>query len=85
MALYHENKNKSLSLHFGDERDIRKKILDPKMNAYIDSLTKEIEDDTKRIKGDRDQFKYVLIILTVMTTILGSVFGVNIIVSIISL
>ncbi|PLT32587.1 methyl-accepting chemotaxis protein [Bacillus sp. V5-8f] len=83
VSLYESNKSEAISLHFGEERDIRKKVLDPAIDAYIDSLKKEIATDSSSIKDTHAQFKSILIIFTAFVSVFGSIFAILTILSII--
>nr|WP_180953654.1 HAMP domain-containing methyl-accepting chemotaxis protein [Bacillus sp. T33-2] len=80
---YDSDKELAHSLHFGQEREIRKQLLDPKINEYIESLGKEAQADKERMAENRSQFIILSISLTAAMSILGIVFGLIIIYSIV--
>ncbi len=73
----------ALSLHFGKERNIRKDTLDPEVNDYLYSLTKEINKEKNLIKKDMNNFIVRFLTITAAISILGAVLGVVVIQSII--
>ncbi|MED3562518.1 methyl-accepting chemotaxis protein [Bacillus xiapuensis] len=80
---YAVSKDQALSLHFGKERDIRKNILEPDVNNYVDSLSKKISKEKNLIQIDMRNFIVRILAITVAISILGALFGVIIIQSII--
>jgi methyl-accepting chemotaxis protein len=79
---YETDSTKALELHFGELRNLRKDILDPTLNAYMDNLKKETDGDKQRIASEMKSFILILTILTVGISILGGIFGTYIIGSI---
>ncbi|PLR86382.1 methyl-accepting chemotaxis protein [Bacillus canaveralius] len=79
---YKTNTDEALDLHFGEERTIRKEILDPKIDEYLEDLTAEIDGDNKKLEADINRFMLILIILTIAVSALGIIFGLVVIASI---
>ncbi|MEH7109752.1 methyl-accepting chemotaxis protein, partial [Bacillus sp. JJ1764] len=80
---YHTNKEQALLVHFGEERTVRKDMLDPQVNKYTDELTKKNNSQKVSIKNEMTRFIYILIALTALVTFIGIFFGLTIIRSII--
>ncbi|RFU67407.1 methyl-accepting chemotaxis protein [Peribacillus saganii] len=82
VAHYPNNREQALAFHFGHERSIRKEILDPSINAYLESIRKEVSGDLNRVEKDMDNFIAILIGITATASVAGVVFGIFIISSI---
>ncbi|MBP0725165.1 HAMP domain-containing protein [Bacillus sp. RG28] len=69
-------------LHFGNERDIRKNLLDPSVNKIISSLDSEVNLLMKNHINTTDTRKLILFITTIISSIFGIVLGVILLISI---
>ncbi|WP_456273403.1 methyl-accepting chemotaxis protein [Bacillus sp. AK031] len=70
------NPDQAKSLHFGEERTLRKEVLDPSVNELVKQLDKDVEE----LKSDINTFAYIsewlIVAITVITIILGVVLSV---------
>ncbi|RFU61089.1 methyl-accepting chemotaxis protein [Bacillus sp. V59.32b] len=83
VSLYSSSSKEAMDLHFGEERNIRKEILDPAIEDYLVDLTKETEADSKQMDDRMNSFVLILIVITVGVSIACAVFGTIIIASIV--
>jgi len=69
-------------LHFGEERNIRKNLLDPSVNKIISSLDSEVNLLVKNHIATTDTRKLILFLTTIISSIFGIVLGVILLISI---
>jgi methyl-accepting chemotaxis protein len=61
------------SLHFGQERTLRKDVLDPAVNNLVDRLHKDVEGLKGEIKKDEVTSKWVIGGVVIIATLLGTI------------
>jgi len=64
------------SLHFGQERTLRKDVLDPAVNNLVDRLHKDVEGLKGEIKKDEVASKWVIGGVVIIATLLGIILSV---------
>ncbi|MGX2961256.1 methyl-accepting chemotaxis protein [Peribacillus sp. JNUCC 23] len=69
--------------HFGEERTLRKNILDPSINQYVDQLETEVAYLTEEYDSTSQIGKRVILVITVLSSVAGSTLGIILLVSII--
>ena len=70
---YASSSKKAESIHFGEERTLRKEVLDPSVNQLVKSLEQEVEDLKAEISANGTMSEWVIIIVTGVSAILGIV------------
>ena len=70
-------------LHFGEERNVRKSLLDPSVNKIMSSLDSEVNSLMKSNINTTDTRKLILLLTTIISSIFGGVLGAILLVSII--
>lgn len=67
------DKDKALSIHMDEQRDIRKELVDPSVEGFIDEFTKKMEND--KILLDKEQRKDTIILYSMTSlSIVGGLF-----------
>lgn len=67
------DKDKALSIHMDEQRDIRKELVDPSVEGFIDEFTKKMEND--KILLDKEQRKDTIIFYSMTSlSIVGGLF-----------
>ncbi|MFP7494575.1 methyl-accepting chemotaxis protein [Terribacillus saccharophilus] len=64
------------SLHLGEERTLRKEVLDPSVNAFVDQLNNDVSDLQTEIDTYGSISKWSIIFVTVISIILGIVLSI---------
>ena len=70
---YASSSKKAESIHFGEERTLRKEVLDPSVNQLVESLEQEVEDLKAEISANGTMSEWVIITVTGVSAILGIV------------
>ncbi|WP_458110606.1 methyl-accepting chemotaxis protein [Bacillus sp. PK6-013] len=70
---YASSSKKAESIHFGEERTLRKEVLDPSVNQLIESLEQEVEDLKAEISANGTMSEWVIITVTAVSAIVGIV------------
>ncbi|MPQ23513.1 methyl-accepting chemotaxis protein [Bacillus paralicheniformis] len=70
---YASSSKKAESIHFGEERTLRKEVLDPSVNQLVDSLEQEVEDLKAEISANGTMSEWVIITVTGVSAIVGIV------------
>jgi len=73
MQTYASSLKKAESIHFGEERTLRKDVLDPSVNQLVESLEQEVEDLKAEIRANGTMSEWVIIIVTGVSALLGIV------------
>ncbi|MEC1447951.1 methyl-accepting chemotaxis protein [Bacillus haynesii] len=73
MQTYTSSSKKAESIHFGEERTLRKDVLDPSVNQLVESLEQEVEDLKAEISANGTMSERVIIIVTGVSALLGIV------------
>ncbi|WP_273129691.1 methyl-accepting chemotaxis protein [Bacillus weihaiensis] len=63
------------SMHFGEERTLRKDVLDPSVNEVVDQLDKDVESLKADIKKSATISKWFILIVTTTTIIVSILFS----------
>ncbi|MGD6964416.1 methyl-accepting chemotaxis protein [Fictibacillus phosphorivorans] len=69
-------------LHFGEERRLRKEVLDPAVNELVDSLNKDIEILKEDIQQSAKVNEIMILSVTAVASIMGIILSVMLLVSI---
>ncbi|QII51297.1 methyl-accepting chemotaxis protein [Bacillus paralicheniformis] len=70
---YASSSKKAESIHFGEERTLRKEVLDPSVNKLVESLEQEVEDLKAEISANGTMSEWVIITVTGVSAIVGIV------------
>lgn len=70
---YASSSKKAESIHFGEERTLRKEVLDPSVNKLVESLEQEVEDLKAEISANGTMSEWVIITVTAVSAIVGIV------------
>ncbi|MFC8151203.1 methyl-accepting chemotaxis protein [Bacillus paralicheniformis] len=70
---YASSSKKAESIHFGEERTLRKEVLDPSVNKLVESLEEEVEDLKAEISANGTMSEWVIITVTGVSAIVGIV------------
>jgi methyl-accepting chemotaxis protein len=77
-----KNPQLAKDLHFGEERRIRKEVLDPAVNEMVDSLNKDIERLKEDIQQSAKVNKIMILSVTAVASIVGTILSVMLLISI---
>ncbi|MFJ5624196.1 methyl-accepting chemotaxis protein [Peribacillus loiseleuriae] len=70
-------------IHFGEERTLRKNILDPSINQYVDQLEAEVAYLTEENDHTSQFSKTIILVITILSCVVGSTLGIILLFSII--
>jgi len=73
---FNSNSDAAESLHFGQERTLRKDVLDPAVNNLVDRLHKDVEGLKGEIKKDEVTSEWVISGVVIIATLLGIILSV---------
>ncbi|WFA94027.1 methyl-accepting chemotaxis protein [Bacillus subtilis] len=82
VTAYSSNPKKAETIHFGEERTLRKEVVDPAVNKLSDRLDQEVEDLKDEIQGNGKMSQSLIIIVTGISVILGVVLSIMLLKSI---
>ncbi|KKB92431.1 MULTISPECIES: methyl-accepting chemotaxis protein [Bacillus] len=82
VTAYSSNSKKAETIHFGEERTLRKEVVDPAVNKLSDRLDQEVEDLKDEIQGNGKMSQSLIIIVTGISVILGIVLSIMLLKSI---
>lgn len=82
VTAYSSNPKKAETIHFGEERTIRKEGVAPAVNKLSDRLDQEVEDLKDEIQGNGKMSQSLIIIVTGISVILGIVLSIMLLKSI---
>ncbi|CAF1850641.1 methyl-accepting chemotaxis protein [Bacillus subtilis] len=82
VTAYSSNPKKAETIHFGEERTLRKEVVDPAVNKLSDRLDQEVEDLKDEIRGNGKMSQWLIIIVTGISVILGVVLSIMLLKSI---
>ncbi|MEC1422972.1 methyl-accepting chemotaxis protein [Bacillus subtilis] len=82
VTAYSSNPKKAETIHFGEERTLRKEVVDPAVNKLSDRLDQEVEDLKDEIRGNGKMSQSLIIIVTGISVILGIVLSIMLLKSI---
>lgn len=77
-----KNPQLAKDLHFGEERRIRKEVLDPAVNEMVDSLNKDIELLKEDIQQSAKVNEIMILSVTAVASIIGIILSVMLLISI---
>lgn len=72
---FQDNPSEARSLHFGEERTLRKEVLDPAVNQFVELLEKDVDGLSSKIEREGSWSKTALLSAVVIATIIGVVLG----------
>ncbi len=72
VTLFRTSPEQAKSLHFGEERTLRKEVLDPSVNQLVDQLNKDVEE----LKTEIEQYGYVSGLIIISVTIVSIILGI---------
>lgn len=73
---FNENPSEARSLHFGEERALRKEVLDPAVNQLVETLEKDVNSLSDRIEREGSWSKTALLSAVIIATIIGVLLGI---------
>ncbi|WP_313799238.1 methyl-accepting chemotaxis protein [Cytobacillus sp.] len=73
---FRHNPSEAGSLHFGEERALRKDVLDPAVNRLVDVLEKDVNELSNRIAREGSWSRVALLSAAIIATVLGIILGV---------
>ncbi|MCL6425504.1 methyl-accepting chemotaxis protein [Bacillus subtilis] len=82
VTAYSSDPKKAETIHFGEERTLRKEVVDPAVNKLSDRLDQEVEDLKDEIQGNGKMSQSLIIIVTGISVILGIVLSIMLLKSI---
>ncbi|ASC81076.1 MULTISPECIES: methyl-accepting chemotaxis protein [Bacillus] len=82
VTAYSSNPKKAETIHFGEERTLRKEVVDPAVNKLSDRLDQEVEDLKDEIRGNGKMSQSLIIIVTGISVMLGIVLSIMLLKSI---
>lgn len=82
VTAYSSNPKKAETIHFGEERTLRKEVIDPAVNKLSDRLDQEVEDLKDEIRGNGKMSQSLIIIVTGISVMLGIVLSIMLLKSI---
>ncbi|MBU8707981.1 methyl-accepting chemotaxis protein [Bacillus subtilis] len=82
VTAYSSDPKKAETIHFGEERTLRKEGVDPAVNKLSDRLDQEVEDLKDEIRGNGKMSQWLIIIVTGISVILGVVLSIMLLKSI---
>ncbi|ARV98914.1 Putative methyl-accepting chemotaxis protein YoaH [Bacillus subtilis subsp. subtilis] len=82
VTAYSSNSKKAETIHFREERTLRKEVVDPAVNKLSDRLDQEVEDLKDEIQGNGKMSQSLIIIVTGISVILGIVLSIMLLKSI---
>ncbi|CAI6283480.1 Putative methyl-accepting chemotaxis protein YoaH [Bacillus subtilis] len=82
VTAYSSNPKKAETIHFGEERTLRKEVVDPAVNKLSDRLDQEVEDIKDEIRGNGKMSQSLIIIVTGISVMLGIVLSIMLLKSI---
>ncbi|WP_038829980.1 methyl-accepting chemotaxis protein [Bacillus subtilis] len=82
VTAYSSNPKKAETIHFGEERTLRKEVVDPAVNELSDRLDQEVEDLKDEIRGNGKMSQSLIIIVTGISVMLGIVLSIMLLKSI---
>ncbi|WP_069839343.1 methyl-accepting chemotaxis protein [Bacillus sp. F56] len=82
LTAYSSDPKKAETIHFGEERTLRKEVVDPTVNKLSDRLDQEVEDLKDEIRGNGKMSQWLIITVTGISVILGIVLSIMLLKSI---
>lgn len=82
VTAYSSNPKKAETIHFGEERTLRKAVVDPAVNELSDRLDQEVEDLKDEIRVNGKMSQSLIIIVTGISVMLGIVLSIMLLKSI---
>lgn len=82
VSQYSSSPEQAKSLHFGEERTLRKEVLDPSVNDLVDQLDNDVEILKADIKTYASISSWFIVLVTISTIILGIFFSIHLLRSI---
>ncbi|MCB7153167.1 methyl-accepting chemotaxis protein [Bacillus stercoris] len=76
LTAYSSDPKKAETIHFGEERTLRKEVVDPAVNKLSDRLDQEVEDLKDEIRGNGKMSQWLIITVTGISVILGIVLSI---------
>ncbi|NLS86878.1 methyl-accepting chemotaxis protein [Bacillus subtilis] len=82
LTAYSSDPKKAETIHFGEERTLRKEVVDPAVNKLSNLLDQEVEDLKDEIRGNGKMSQWLIITVTGISVILGIVLSIMLLKSI---
>ncbi|MCM2584173.1 MULTISPECIES: methyl-accepting chemotaxis protein [Bacillus] len=76
LTAYSSDPKKAETIHFGEERTLRKEVVDPAVNKLSDRLDQEVEDLKDEIRGNGKMSQWLITTVTGISVILGIVLSI---------
>nr|WP_239587761.1 HAMP domain-containing methyl-accepting chemotaxis protein [Bacillus pakistanensis] len=71
LSLYNHNPEDAKTLHFSEERTLRKEVLDPAVNQLVDRLDSDVAELKKNNEATAKWSKTTLLVITIISSIIG--------------
>ncbi|ANC77465.1 hypothetical protein ABE65_011915 [Fictibacillus phosphorivorans] len=82
ITLQQSDPKKASELHFGEERSLRKEVLDPAVNELVDTLNKDVERLKIDIQQSANLNRVMILSVTAVASVIGIILSVMLLVSI---
>ncbi|ARV43955.1 methyl-accepting chemotaxis protein [Bacillus inaquosorum] len=76
LTAYSSDLKKAETIHFGEERTLRKDVVDPAVDKLTDRLDQEVEDLKGEIRGNGKMSQWFIIIVTGISAMVGIVLSI---------
>ena len=77
LRLMETDPKKANELHFTEERKIRKEVLDPSFNQFIEQLDQKVSEVQKNLQASSDFRQTLLFVIAMLATITGILLGIS--------
>ena len=77
VRLMEKDPQRAHEIHFTEERKIRKEVLDPSFERFIEQLDGEVGQVQKNLQEQLDFRQNLLLVITIFATIFGIILGAN--------
>ncbi|NPC94702.1 methyl-accepting chemotaxis protein [Bacillus sp. WMMC1349] len=82
LKAYSSSPKEAESLHFGEERKLRKEVLDPSVNKLVESLDQDVDALKEEVRDNGKMSEGIIITITIVSTIVGIIMGLSLLKSI---
>ncbi|MDA1476924.1 methyl-accepting chemotaxis protein [Bacillus changyiensis] len=82
LKVYSSSPKEAKSLHFGEERKLRKEVLDPSVNKLVESLDQDVDALKEEVRDNGKMSEGIIITITIVSTIVGIIMGLSLLKSI---
>ncbi|MDA7025146.1 HAMP domain-containing methyl-accepting chemotaxis protein [Bacillus sp. CLL-7-23] len=82
LKAYSSSPKEAKSLHFGEERKLRKEVLDPSVNKLVESLDQDVDALKEEVRDNGKMSEGIILTITIVSTIVGIIMGLSLLKSI---